>query len=200
MEVVTMSLPNMSRYKFTPSSLEGKDTGYMRRQYAYLRSVLNKRADRIAAKGFSEYEYGQRLPAASTISDADIKAALLDASQRARSPETFSRGFEERLEARIEGLQRAGYENVTRENVAEFWQFMKHQRSKMSITIYDSAIVAQTYDMARSRGISAATLERNFKSFMTSRDRMERLYDAIESFELPAGRKRMSSTEIRKRL
>jgi hypothetical protein len=54
--------------------------------------------------------------------------------------------------------------------------------------------------MARSRGISAATLERNFKSFMTSRDRMERLYDAIESFELPAGRKRMSSTEIRKRL
>lgn len=195
-----MSQPNFSRYKYTPQMLEGKDPAYMRRQYAYLRSVLNKRADRIAAKGFGNYEYGQRLPAASKISDADIKGALLDASRRARSEETMSRGFEERLERRVQGIQQAGYENITKENVADFWRFMQATRDKAQKSTYDSHVAAQVYTMARSRGVSAKTLERNFAKFMRSEEQMVRLYDAMESFTLAPGRKRMSSTEIRSRL
>lgn len=195
-----MSKPNFSRYTFTPKTLEGKSVNYMRHQYAYVRSVLNKRAARIRAKGFTQYEAAQPLPAASTISDEDIKSALLDASRKARSEETFSGGFEQRIRRRVEGLQRAGYESVNEENASEFWQFMRRARDRQSKTLFDSHIVAQTYNMARSRGVSAATLEREFKNYLVSRDRMVSLYDAIESIELPAGRKRISSTEIRARL
>lgn len=195
-----MSRPNMSRYKYTPQMLEGKDADYMRRQYRYLRTVLNKRADRIAAKGFGQYEYGQRLPAASTISDADIKAALLDASRRARSEETMSRGFEQRLERRVKGLQKAGYKCIDENNVDDFWRFMQRTRDRSQKSTYDSHVAANVYNIARSRGVSTKTLERNFAKFMRSEEQMTRLYNAMKSFTLEPGRKRMSSTEIRSRL
>ena len=195
-----MSKPNFSRYKYTPQMVETMPTSAVRHAYAYLQSVINKRARRIAAKGYGQYEAGQKLPPQSTYSDADIRAALLSASQRARDPESFAGGFEERLQRRVTGLQQAGYESITTENVGEFWKFMQHTKRRTSKNLFDSHIAAQVYNMARSRGVSARTIEKQFASYMTSSRRMEQLYDAIESFNLPSGRKRMSSTEIRARL
>lgn len=195
-----MSKPNFSRYKYTPQVVESMSDRQARGAYSYLQSVINKRARRIAAKGYGDYEMGKKLPPQSSISDADIRAALLDASRRAMNPESFSGGFEERLERRVQGLQQAGYENITKENAGEFWKFMQHTKRRTSKNLYDSHIAAQVYNMARSRGVSARTIEKQFSQYMTSSRRMEQLYDAIESFELPQGRKRMSSTEIRSRL
>ena len=54
--------------------------------------------------------------------------------------------------------------------------------------------------VAASKGVSAKTIEREFGQWLTSNQKMEDLYDAIEAFDLPATRKRMSSTEIRRNL
>lgn len=195
-----MARPNMSRYKYTPASTESMTTGQMRRAYSYLRSVINKRAARVAAKGYSEFEYGKPIKRGSAISDEDIRGALLDASRRARDAETFAGGFENRLDARIRGLHEAGFENVDRSNAKQFFDFMEQREDAFKRGIYDSNITAQLFNMAASKGVSAKTIEREFGQWLTSNQKMEDLYDAIEAFDLPATRKRMSSTEIRRNL
>lgn len=195
-----MSKPNMSRYKFTPASTANMSESQLRHAYSYLRDIVNKRASRISDKGFGNWEYGKKIPKLKDVPSGRLREAVLDASRRARDIESFSGGFEERLDDRIRMLQEAGYSGIDRSNVQQFFDFMNRREDAFRRGLFDSNIVARVFSMAASKGVSAKTIQREFGDYMSSNSRMEQLYDAIEAFDLPEGRKRMSSTEIRERL
>ena len=93
-------------------------------------------------------------------------------------------------------LHTHGYDFVNRGNLEDFGKFMNMVRTLHGAKAFPSNEVSTMYQDMERLGISRKTIEREFKSFLTSQEGIVDLSLTLSVMGLPEDRKRISSTEV----
>lgn len=189
-----------TRIKYTPAQIAQLSDKTVRQRYAQLRSIALKRIARLKAAGFGDTDLADvNLPASGKLSAEDLRAGLADLSRWLRDPRTTVRGMKQYLKRMKESLQQAGY-NIPARDLAKFGRYMEEMRARYKGRLPGSDLVAGVYDHAARLGVSGNTLQRNFRQWLDDDEKIAKLYKKLQEIQLPPGRKRLSSKELKKLL
>lgn len=189
------------RIRYTPSQIETMSEKTVRREASRLRSIVQKRQKRLIAKGSTGEIATRPLPKISFLTGEDVRAELADLSRILRDPRSTITGEQHYQQAVRAKLTEHSYSNIAQGDLKRFGDYMDDMRDRYIDRIYGSAIAAIVYDAAAKVGVSGKTLMRNFREYLEDADKMEHLRKTLEKkAKLPAGRKRLSSNELRELL
>lgn len=174
------------RQLYNPSTakyLSGKE---LRTEYAALRRIANKRASRLTEAGYGDSDLASRhFPAGRSLSDEEVRQALLDVSVFLRDPRTTRPGYRAYAESIKESLERGGYNKAAARDPKRFGDFMEDIRKKAGGRSPGSGYQAQAYDEAVSRGMRPETLAKHFGDYLTNEKEAERLASVL--YNAPTG-------------
>lgn len=158
----------MSNYIYTPRDIRKMDDKAIRSTYSKLRSVANKRIQRIKAAGLSGLlERGAELfPKLSEVSASAVPGLLADVSY-------FLRSFTQlkQVRARAEEFKahvKSKYPSIsmdTYEQVGEFWQFVDRLREKYGAKNVDSGDALDVYEQGERLGIPEDALVKYYAAW-----------------------------------
>ena len=169
---------------YTPRDIDAMNIYEVRQTYAQMRKAANKRIRNIAKHGtitpktssrkgkstptsgvrFSDAVPGSELyqfPAASTLSNEQVRAALADISMWIRDPAHTVKGEAREREFRLSLLQDK-YPFVTNENFYQFTNFMEDLRQQYSDKVFDSSAAADVFDNAQRINLPLDVVKKNF--------------------------------------
>ena len=208
---ISRRLGDGTRSNYTPYIL-GRDytEQQLRDEYRRMRRALQQRVRRVAASGeFPENSAARtlsRFPAPSSIeTKGQIALKLSDLESVLSRGATTLTGLREMREETLKTLRDRGYTNINRENIGDFTRFMESTRSlALSILRYsydrygraqgaDRNKRLELFNLAQSKGITTASLIRDFRYYTNHMDELQQLPDR------PTGR-RLGIKSIRKLL
>ena len=164
------------RQLYNPSTAKYLSGRELRSEYAALRRIANKRASRLTESGYGDSELARRnFPAGRSLSDEEVRQALLDVSVFLRDPRTTRPGYRAYAESMQEALKRSGLEKAAARDPVKFGRFMGEMRTRAGGRLAGSGSVAQAYDEAVSRGMRPETLRKHFSNYLTNEREAEKL-------------------------
>lgn len=169
---------------YTPRDVDAMNIYEVRQTYAQMRKAANKRIRNIAKRGtittkttsrkgkstptsgirFSDATPGSKLyqfPAASTLTNEQVRAALADISMWIRDPSHTVKGEAREREFRISLLQEK-YPFVTNENFYQFTNFMEDLRHQYNDKVFDSSAAADVFENAQRINLPLEVVKQNF--------------------------------------
>lgn len=189
-----------TRIKYTPAQIAQLSDKTVRQRYAQLRSIALKRIARLKAAGFGDTDLADvRFAPGSKISIETLREDLADLSLWLRDPRTTVKGMRRYMKRMRESLGQAGY-NIPERELGKFGKFMEEMRARYKGRLPGSDTVAGIYDHASRLGVSGITLMRGFKDWLLDADKLMHMYKRMQEIQLPPGRKRLSSKELRRLL
>lgn len=193
-----MAARKQPRITYTPSQIEQMSARNIRQSLSRLRSVAQKRQARLIAAGYTDSEIATRpLPTVRSLTPEDQAVELADLSRILRDPRSTIKGVKEWTRHVRESLQRSGYSDIAARDLKAFGSFMDEMRDRYIGRLYGSSLVASLYNEAAAKGVSGKTLQREFKRYLESAEKVDELRKALEQADLRPGRKRITSNEIR---
>lgn len=167
-----------TRKLYNPSEVKYLDAKEIRSEYAALRKIANRRADRLKQAGFGETSLAkEHFAPQSALSDEQVKTELLEVSRFLRDPRSTRPGMREYDKAIKESL--AKYEDVIAKNPKKFGDFMESARRRAGGRLADSARVRASYEQAVARGMQPKTLEKHFGQYLNDVDKLDKLSTAL---------------------
>lgn len=163
-----------------------------RAEYTALRDIVQKRIKRIArakvkpgeasprrSEFFKRWEKG--VPKIRDIPGGRLPYLLAALIRDVQSPETTIKGYRESVAQRVKDLHEAGYQFITRENLADFGEFMEEYRANKLDHVYGSPEVAEFYQVMVKKGISSDEFFEHFQDFMVNKAAISRMRKPIKS-------------------
>lgn len=169
---------------YTPRDVDAMNIYEVRQTYAQMRKAANKRIRNIAKHGtittktssrkgkstptsgirFSDAVPGSKLyqfPAASTLTNEQVRAALADISMWIRNPSHTVKGEAREREFRLSLLKKK-YPFVTNENFYQFTNFMEDLRQQYSDKVFDSSAAADVFEQVQRINLPLDVVKKNF--------------------------------------
>ena len=173
------------RQLYNPSTAKYLSGRELRSEYAALRRIANRRASRLTESGYGDSELAQRnFPAGRSLTDEEVRKALLDVSVFLRDPRTTRPGYRAYAESIKESLGKK-YDKAAARNPKRFGEFMEDLRTKAGGRSPGSGNQAQAYDEAVSRGMRPETLAKHFGDYLINEKEAERLASVL--YDAPTG-------------
>lgn len=159
---------------FTPIQIEQLSNRQVRKEYSQLRSIANKRLQRLQAAGLGgRGDY--RFPVMKGRDINQIAADLADVSRFLRDPRTTVKGENKFVEHELKELHERGYSWVDRSNFYDFTRFMEDMRAKYEGKYFDSGQALDVYNEGQRLNIPSDVLKRNFDYFAENIKAMEKV-------------------------
>ena len=166
---------------FSPYQISKMSEGAIRKEYSSLRSVANKRLQRMQAQNLGmTARTGYRFPTIADISSSSkstVASELADVSQFLRSERTTVTGEKRFIGDFVEAMESRGYGDLvtTIDDVYDMIQFMDDMREQYSSKIFDSGDTLDVLQQAERLNIPRDKLRENFDLFASNIDKMEKL-------------------------
>ena len=163
---------------FRPHEIDKLSSRAMNKAYSTLRSVANKRIQRMTAQGLGR---GKSLfPTIQQIESTDkltIKSALADVSSFLRSERTTVKGEKKFIRHFQEEMTNKGYGDLvqTREDIYNMLDYMDHLREIYSDKLFDSGDALDVLQQGQRLNIPIEQLEENYDLFASNLEKMEKL-------------------------
>lgn len=167
------------RKLYTPSTARRLTEAQARKAYSELRSIANKRIDRVWAAGFSQ-EYQPHFPTIKQVNAlkyGNIYSALADVSAFVRSERTTVKGMRKFYKDMRESMIEQGYGDLveTDDDVWRMIKYMDYLREQYSEKLFDSGDALDVLQEGQRLNIPLDKLTENFDLFASNLDKMEKL-------------------------
>lgn len=152
----------------------------MESEYNRLRTLANSRLKRLGASEFKDVEayklnIGKFEKTAREYTKPQLARKLYEVSRFIGAKSSSVRG-QQRIRAKtIASLHKSGFTFINKDNLKAFGDFMEDMRSRQGGKLLDSDRVAEIYDIAREKGVTSATLSRDFDLWLANRKQLEAL-------------------------
>ena len=180
----------MNVYK--PLDVSAMNIYEVKKAYQSMRKAANKRIANIEKHGVKIQHYGTawnktgglrmssrgdsyRFPAASTMTNEELRVALSDVSLWMRDPAHTVRGEAKEREFRIGLLHDKGYDFVNDSNFYDFINYMDDLREQYSDKVFDSSAAADVFAQTQRIGIKPDTVKKDFDYFVEHLDELDRM-------------------------
>lgn len=163
---------------FSPRQIQLMNTGAIRKAYSELRSVANKRIQRMTAQNLGRDR--SLFPTIQQIVDSDkisLKSALADVSKFLRSERTTVRGEKKFLNEFRRSMIEKGYGELVQSNkdVYGMLDYMDHLREIYSEKLFDSGDALDVLEQGQRLNIPVDKLKDNYELFASNIEKMEKL-------------------------
>lgn len=156
---------------FSPYQIHKMDSGAINKAYSELRSIANKRLQRMQAQGLGvRAREGFRFPTIKQIQESSkdtVSAALADVSRWLSQPQSTIRGERRKIAEFRESMADMGYSDLTTtlDDTYRLMQYLEDLREQYSNDLYDSGDALDVYQHAQDLGISPEVFEKNMDLF-----------------------------------
>lgn len=161
---------------YTPYQIEKMSDREINKAYSQLRSIANKRLQRMEAQGIGQRaREGFRFP---TIADVEssskwsMESQLADVSRFLRSERTTVSGEKRFLNEFKEQMTEKGYGDLV-ESIDDIYNtidFMEEMREQYSDKVFDSGDALDAYQHAQALGIPQEKIKENMDVFLSHVD------------------------------
>lgn len=163
---------------YTPSQIRKLGEGAVNKAYSALRSVANKRIQRMTAQGLGRGT--SQFPTIQQIKESyygDVRSALGDVSKFLKSPRTTVKGEKKFIKEFQETMTDKGYGDLvqTREDIYKMIDFMEDLREQYSDKLFDSGDALDVLQQGQRLKIPADKLRENYDIFASNIEAMEKL-------------------------
>ena len=163
---------------FTPSQIGKMSARAINAAYSGLRSVANKRIQRMTAQGLGRNK--SLFPTIQQINDSsfgDMRSALADVSTFLRSSRTTVRGEKKFLSEFKETMIEKGYSDLveTQEDIYNLIDYMEYLREMYSDKLFDSGDALDVLQESQRLNIKLEDLKANYEVFASNLEAMEKL-------------------------
>ena len=165
-------------YGYTPSKIARMGEKEIRRIYSEYRKIANKRAARMRAAGYGEYESAKaHFPTTRSLSAGALREQFAEVNRYLRDYRTRLTDLRNYEKESIEQLHEHGYDFVTRENFKQFTDFMEWARARSGSNdrIFKSDRVAELFEQKERLNISANALQKNFDHYLENLDQIKKV-------------------------
>lgn len=156
---------------FKPYQIHKMGSGDINKAYSALRSIANKRLQRMQALGLGvRAREGFRFPTIKQIQESSkdtVSAALADVSRWLSQPQSTIRGERRKIAEFRESMADMGYSDLTAtlDDTYRLMQYLEDLREQYSNDLYDSGDALDVYQHAQDLGISPEVFEKNMNLF-----------------------------------
>lgn len=163
---------------FTPSQIRKLGEGAVNEAYSALRSVANKRIQRMTEQGLGRST--SQFPTIQQIKESyygDVRSALGDVSKFLKSPRTTVKGEKKFIKEFQDTMTDKGYGDLvqTREDIYNMIDFMEDLREQYSDKLFDSGDALDVLQEGQRLNIPLEKLQENYDLFASNLDKMEKL-------------------------
>lgn len=160
---------------YFPFQIERMKNKDIRSEYSRLRSVANKRLQRLQEAGLGRRGDFRYPKIAEFETDYDIAVELANVSRWLWDPRTTVRGERKFVENELEMLREKKITFVNRENFYDFLEFMDYERAEVTAQLYDSDIAAEVYNEGQRLNIPEDVLKEHYEYFAQNIKAMEQV-------------------------
>ena len=156
-------------YEYTPEALQSGSLSEkeIRDEYRRLRSIANKRIDRLARAGYTDTQAYLRNVGAykspSNYTMAELQYKLYQISKFVSAKSSTVVGMRLIEKQMLEKMHEKGLVRIT--NLQEFGDFMDWARAKYKYSEFDSERVAEVYNESKRRGIDIEEIKKDYELF-----------------------------------
>lgn len=156
---------------FSPYQIHKMASGAINKAYSELRSIANKRLQRMEAQGLGvRAREGFRFPTIKQLQESSkdtVSAALADVSRWLSQPQSTIRGERKKIAEFRESMADMGYSDLTTtlDDTYRLMQYLEDLREQYSNDLYDSGDALDVYQHAQDLGISPEVFEKNMNLF-----------------------------------
>lgn len=156
---------------FSPYQIHKMTSGDINKEYSRLRSIANKRLQRMQAQGLGiRAREGFRFPTIKQIQESSkdtVSAALADVSRWLRQPQSTIKGEHKKIAEFRESMAEMGYSDLTTtiDDTYRLMQYLEDLREQYSNDLYDSGDALDVYQHAQDLGISREVFDKNMYLF-----------------------------------
>lgn len=163
---------------YSPHQIDKLSTRAMNKAYSTLRSVANKRIQRMVEQGLGRTK--ALFPTIQQISESGkftVKSALADVSMFLRSERTTVKGEKKFIRHFQEQMTERGYGDLvqTRADIYEMIDYMDHLREIYSDKLFDSGDALDVLQQGHRLNIPIEKLSENYGLFVANLEKMEKL-------------------------
>lgn len=162
---------------YTPSSISKMSDKAIRKAYSELRSVANKRIQRMDNAGLGRGS-NQKFPTIQQIKDSSkwsIESSLADVSRFLRSDRTTVSGEKKFLKEFKQNMVDKGYGDLVEstEDVYNMVDFMEYMREQYGDKLFDSGDALDVLQETQRLKIPIEKVKENYEAFASNIDEME---------------------------
>lgn len=182
----------MATKTYRPNEARQLSDRELRREYARLRRVANKRLANLEKRDLGNWGE-RRFGSARGMSSEYVEAALLEVSAWLREPRHTVRGAEQQMNAVIDSFKERGIDFVNRDNFRQFTDFMNGLREQYSEKLFDSSDALEVFGNMERLGLDPEEVKNHFDYYAQNADKLSRL-------RVPRSDKGKSYQEIRRKI
>ena len=165
-----------------------------------LNKVARAKAKRLVNKGYTGEMTKPPIVSYKSVPREELVRKIEDLQIYNRSKLSTVKGMDSFVKDTLGTLRSHGYDFVTEENLSDFGRFMNEVKDLHKSKMYPSNEVAQLYKNMERLGVSTNVIKRKFRDYLSSEEGITDLTWTLRSMQLPEGRKRISSTEVREQM
>ncbi len=169
-------------YQYSPSALKKWSETDIRKEYARLRSVYQKRIKRLENSEFASTEfydkYAGYFPKTRNIEDErSMRYLLSEMSRFIESPMSTIKGQREYVRKNLKTLKENGYDFINESNFQDFAEFMETVRTVAIESLYDSDRIANIFREENEKRKSGKTTQKQLiKAFKSWQAKEKKAY------------------------
>lgn len=169
-----------SKETYTPEGLKNLTDKELRKEYSRLRSIARKRLERFVGTEWTDSQvfrlnHGKYIPLKEIKTGRELRHLLTEVSRFVMSASGSVSGLEESRKKAIKSLNERGYDFIDTSNFKEFAEFMEYARVARQNRMFDSKRVADFYETAEERGLSAEEMKKVFRSWSRKQRRLKKI-------------------------
>lgn len=182
---------------YTPYQIEKMSDAAINKAYSQLRSVANKRLQRMEAQNIGRRaREGFRFPTIKDIEQSSkwsMESQLADVSRFLRSDRTTVTGEKKFLNEFQQQMQEKGYGDLveTVDDIYHTIDFMEQMREQYSDKVFDSGDALDAYQHAQALGIPKEKIKDNIEIFISHVDEFTNIQPNRNG--KPIGQKRLNN-------
>lgn len=187
----------MTSKLYTPYQIEKMSDAAINKAYSQLRSIANKRLQRMQAQGLGKRaREGFRFPTIKEVEESSkwsMESQLADVSRFLRSERTTVTGEKKFLNEFVEQMQEKGYGDLVKsyDDIYNTIEFMEQMREQYSDKVFDSGDALDAYQHAQALGILKEKIKDNIELFISHVDEFTNIQPNRNG--RPIGQKRLNN-------
>lgn len=165
----------MGRFSYTPSQIARMPEREVRKLYSEYRKIANKRAARLRARGYSDWELSKKKFAKTKDLDAQkVREQFAEVNFFLRDTRTKMKTLQKWIDSEIKTLHEHGYEFVNYSNFKKFTDFMEWAKSRAGANdrVNGSNRLAELFEQTERLKISANALEERFDFYLENLEKI----------------------------
>ena len=152
----------MSVKTFFPFQINKMSEAAIRKEYRRLRTIANKRAEHLAARGIGGKTAQKQFPLLSSLGKTDVAGALADVSHYLRDPRHTVRGELAFRKTVLQSLKENGIDYVNESNFYQYTEYMDQLREEYGNKLLDSSAANDVFNEGIRLRIDPELLRENF--------------------------------------